>query len=133
MISNIKTISLLNYFVVLFGINDSNTCSIENLIPLKLGVRDIAFFIISHERRLNKTESATYISLFWFGCSRGIDFYQTRYMQHDYFWYYIPSVIDPFILIYINIFSSCYWFCTISRLISNTCLEACKRYYCVTN
>ena len=24
--------------------------------------------------RLNKTESAIFISLFWFGCSRGIDF-----------------------------------------------------------
>ena len=46
-------ISLLLYFFWSFGINDYNTFSIENWIPLKPvlgGVRDLALFIISREQ-----------------------------------------------------------------------------------
>ena len=34
-------------------------------------------------KRLNKTESEIFISLFWFGSSRGIDFYQNVYMRYS--------------------------------------------------
>ena len=40
-----------------------------------VGVRDL-FIILSLMIRLNKTESSIFISLFWLGCCRGIDFYQ---------------------------------------------------------
>ena len=33
--------------------------------------------------RLNKTESAIFISLFWICCPRGSDFYQISYTDHD--------------------------------------------------
>ena len=59
-----------------FGINDSNTFGIKNLVPLNPvpgGVRDVALFIISHEQA-KKTGSAFFILYFSFGCFRGIDF-----------------------------------------------------------
>ena len=46
-------ISVLLYCFWSFGINSSNTFSIENWVPLKPvlgGVRDVALFIISHEQ-----------------------------------------------------------------------------------
>ena len=42
------------------------------------GVRDVALFIISHEQTQYK-RVCNFISLFWFGCSRWIDFYQNCY------------------------------------------------------
>ena len=53
-----------------FGINNSITFSIENWIPLK---PILHFTSLSLIYRLNKTETAIAIFLFWFGCSRGID------------------------------------------------------------
>ena len=58
------------------GINDSNTFSIENGIPFKsvLGTWEMLHFSLSLMNRLNKTEYAIFIFLFWFSCSRGINF-----------------------------------------------------------
>ena len=71
----LKTFNKYNFIsVVIFRwslrINGSNIFSIENWIPLKpvlQGVNDVALF------RVNKTESAVFISSFWFGCFRGVD------------------------------------------------------------
>ena len=60
---------MLLYFIWSFGINDSNTFSIENRVPLKPvlgGVRDVALFIISHEQTKKKNGSVIFI-FFIFG------------------------------------------------------------------
>ena len=57
-----------------FTINDSNTFSIE-MKPV-LGGWEMLHFSLSLMNRLNQTDSAIFIFLFWFGCSRRIDFFQ---------------------------------------------------------
>ena len=39
-------------------------------------------YSLSLMNRLNKSESAIFVSLFWFGCSRGIDLYQNIFFIH---------------------------------------------------
>ena len=69
-------LSVVIFFFWSFGINESNTFSIENWIPLlkacARGARDVvrALFIIFHEHVQTETETAIFISLLWFGCSR---------------------------------------------------------------
>ena len=101
-------ISVLLYFSWSFGINDSNTFSIENWIQLKLVLGawgDVALFIIMN--RLHKTESAIFIPLFWFGFSKGgrpfaIIFNNKQNSVHGYclsitFWHDLFDTINRYL------------------------------------
>ena len=68
------------YFLVLW---DQWLLRIEYSLRRCLEAWEMLHFSLSLIARLNKTESAIFISLSWFGCSRGIDFFQNFYVHNS--------------------------------------------------
>ena len=75
--SNFKRGNSRLWLIMFIAVRDqwllTNTFSTENWIPLK-PVLGTLHFSLPLTNRLTKTESSIVISIFWFGCSRGIDF-----------------------------------------------------------
>ena len=67
------------FFIWIFGINDSHSFNVGNLTPLKLVLGASERVLISHE--LNKTESVIFVSFFWLGCTRRINYTTILYLH----------------------------------------------------